>query len=242
MKFLVIASVIISSALTFTGLTTEIRPGEFSTPFSLNRTQPSADGDSFVILGESAGQKKEKKQSKDEKAKENGKKNKGGEVTSSAATTTGSNTTTGSKLTPEEVQNLMTLHFNIRAEVRAQPLTWSKELAAYAQKWADHLAVTKCDLAHRPSSGEWKQIYGENLFAGSAKFFTVADAVKLWESEKKNYKGQAIGNGSANSEHYTQLVWKNTKQVGCGKAVCKDNLIVVCNYDPQGNIAGQLPY
>jgi len=189
----------------------------------------------FAVLGESADQDKGKKQSKGKK-QETRKKNEGGAVPDSAATTT------GSKLTPEEVQNLITLHTNIRAEVKAQPLIWSNELAAYAQKWADHLAATKCDLAHRPSSGELKQIYGENLFAGSAKFFTVADAVKLWENEKKNYKGQAIGSGSANSGHYTQLVWKNTKQVGCGKALCKDNLIVVCNYDPPGNIAGQLPY
>lgn len=210
MKLLVIASGFIFLALTFSN--------------------------SFAILGESAGQNKEKKQSKNKKKKESEKKNEGSAVPNSAATAT------GSKLTPEEVQNLMTLHTRIRAEVKAQPLTWSNELAAYAQKWADHLAASKCDLAHRPSSGEWKQIYGENLFVGSAKFFTVADAVKLWENEKKNYKGQAISSGSANSGHYTQLVWKNTKQVGCGKAVCKDNLIVVCNYDPPGNVSGQLPY
>lgn len=235
MKLVIIASVLIFSALTGAGLTTETRPGEFSTPFSQNWVKPGEDGGSFVILGESAGQNKEKKQSKDKK-QETGKKNDGSAVPNSAATTT------GSKLTPEEVQNLITLHTNIRAAVKVGPLTWSTELAAYAQKWADHLAATNCDLAHRPSSGEWKQIYGENMFAGSAKFFTVADAVKLWENEKKNYKGQAIGSGSANSGHYTQIVWKSTRQVGCGKAVCKDNLIVVCNYDPQGNIAGQLPY
>jgi pathogenesis-related protein 1 len=210
MKLLVIASALISSALTFTN--------------------------SFVIPGESARQNKEKKQSKGKKLKETRKKNESSAVPNSAAMTT------GSRLTPEEIQNLITLHTNIRAEVKAEPLTWSKELATYAQKWADHLAATKCDLAHRPLSGEWKQIYGENLFTGSAKFFTVADAVKLWESEKKNYKGQAISSGTANSGHYTQLVWKSAKQVGCGKAVCKGNLIVVCNYDPPGNIAGQLPY
>jgi len=236
MKLLVIASALISSAVTFAGLAPEARPGEFSAPVSQNRAIPGDDGASAVVFTENAVQKKEKKQSKSKKPKETGKKNEGSAVPNSAATIT------GSKLTSEEVQNLIALHTKIRAEVKTQPLTWSKELAAYAQKWADHLAATKCDLAHRPSSGEWKQIYGENLFTGSAKFFTVADAVKLWENEKKNYKGQAIGSGSANTGHYTQVVWKSTKQVGCGKAVCKDNLIVVCNYDPPGNVAGQLPY
>jgi len=234
MKLLVIASVLISSALTFTGVTTETRPGEFSAPVSQNRVKPDDDGGSVIIIGESAGQYEE--QSKSEKQKKTEKKKEGSAVTSSAVTTT------GSKLTTQEVQDLIALHTKIRAEVKAESLTWSKELAAYAQKWADHLAATKCDLAHRPFSGEWEQKYGENLFAGSAKFFGVIDAVKLWENEKKDYKGQAIGSGNSNFGHYTQLVWKNTKQVGCGKAQCKDNLIVVCNYDPPGNVRGQLPY
>jgi hypothetical protein len=42
--------------------------------------------------------------------------------------------------------------------------------------------------------------------------------------------------------HYTQMVWKNTKEVGCGTA-SNDNLVVlVCRYSPSGNQLGQSPY
>jgi len=38
--------------------------------------------------------------------------------------------------------------------------------------------------------------------------------------------------------HYTQIIWKDTKQVGCGYAQ-NDRAILVCQYLPQGNIVGQ---
>ena len=42
--------------------------------------------------------------------------------------------------------------------------------------------------------------------------------------------------------HYTQLVWKNTTEVGCAKVTCGNQTIWVCNYNPPGNYVGQKPY
>jgi hypothetical protein len=42
--------------------------------------------------------------------------------------------------------------------------------------------------------------------------------------------------------HYTQIVWRNTKSVGCAVARGKGVEVWVCNYDPPGNYAGQRPY
>ena len=147
------------------------------------------------------------------------------------------------RLTAEEIRILINLHNKVRSSAGVGPLAWSKSLAGYAQLWADHLASTSCRLEHRPNSGKRKQEYGENLFMGTAGYYGVADAVRAWESEKSFYHGEPLNSSNwYPSGHYTQLVWKNTSQIGCAKAECRGNIIVVCNYDPPGNVMGQKPY
>ncbi len=149
----------------------------------------------------------------------------------------------GSRLTKEEVEEVIRLHNLIRADVGVGPLKWSKELATYAQGWADHLAEAGCKMEHRPHSGKWQQKHGENLFTGTAGFYGVGDAVKAWETERSLYKGGVLTNSNwYASGHYTQMVWCNTKLVGCAKVQCNGKIIVVCNYDPPGNVLWQRPY
>jgi pathogenesis-related protein 1 len=150
---------------------------------------------------------------------------------------------TGSNLSLQEAQQLLGRHNKVRGDVGVGPLTWSKKLAIYAQEWADQLASTNCKLKHRPNSGKWKQEYGENLFMGIVGYYGVANAVKTWESESKYYRGGPLNASNwHDSGHYTQMVWMNSKEMGCAKAECNNNIIVVCNYDPPGNILGQKPY
>jgi len=149
----------------------------------------------------------------------------------------------GSNLSLQEVQQLIRLHNEVRADVGIGPVTWSKKLAIYAQEWANQLGSTNCKLKHRPKSGKWKREYGENLFMGVVGYYGVANAIKAWESERRYYRGQTLNSSNwFDSGHYTQMVWKNSKEIGCAKAECDDKIIVVCNYDPPGNILGQKPY
>jgi len=149
----------------------------------------------------------------------------------------------GSRLTSLEVGQLLASHNRARAEVGIAPLQWSDVLAAYAQEWADHLASTSRRMEHRPHSGRWKQEHGENLFMGTDGYYDVADAVITWEREKLAYDGRAIDQSNVHAcGHYTQLIWRNTKRIGCAKVRCAGNVIVVCNYDPPGNVIGQTPF
>ncbi|HBL23649.1 MAG TPA: hypothetical protein DDZ40_05990 [Deltaproteobacteria bacterium] len=149
----------------------------------------------------------------------------------------------GSRLAAQEVRQLLATHNAARAEAGVGPLVWSGSLALYAQKWADHLASTGCRLEHRPYSGTWKQKYGENLFMGTAGRYSVTDAVAAWRSEKSAYHGEAIDMSNFYAYgHYTQLIWRSTTGVGCAGVECGGNMIVVCNYDPPGNIVGSTPY
>lgn len=144
----------------------------------------------------------------------------------------------------EEAQQIVDYHNTVRKEVGAPPVEWSPELAAFAQEWANYISASGCAMQHRPNSGKWAQKYGENIFWGAGKAYTVIDAGKMWYSEKKFWKGGKMnGKNWSKTGHYTQMVWSKTTKVGLGKAVCKNGAtIIVANYDPAGNMMGEKPY
>lgn len=144
----------------------------------------------------------------------------------------------GPKMSARDIQAITAYHNKVRADVGVGPMKWSAALAAYAQEWADHLAATTCRMAHRT-----ERKYGENLYQGTAGYYTAVDAAKDWESEKKDYRGGVLTESNRHpAGHYTQMVWRDTTAVGCGEAICKKTLIVACNYDPPGNYIGRRPY
>lgn len=139
---------------------------------------------------------------------------------------------------PADVRAILAHHNKVRADVGVGPLRWDDGLAAYAQQWADHLAANGCRMKHRQPN-----VYGENLYQGTAGHYTAVDAAKGWESEKRLYRGGAITKGNYGPiGHYTQMVWRGTAKVGCGEAICNGTLLVACNYDPPGNYLGRKPY
>lgn len=42
--------------------------------------------------------------------------------------------------------------------------------------------------------------------------------------------------------HYTQLIWENTRRVGCAMRDSNAGLVIACRYDPPGNMNGQTPF
>ncbi len=151
---------------------------------------------------------------------------------------------TGSKVTKEEAQTALDFHSKVRADVGVTALTWSPDLAKFAQEWADHLASQGCDMQHRPRTGEWTQKYGENIFWGKGADYSALDASKSWYSEIEFYThGEISSSNWSKTGHYTQMVWKKTSQVGIAVAKCSDGaIIIVANYDPAGNFMGESPY
>ena len=63
-------------------------------------------------------------------------------------------------------------------------------------------------------------------------------------SERSNYSYDS--NSCAPGEdcgHYTHIVWRDTREVGCGVATGADGSGVwVCNYNPAGNVDSESPY
>ncbi|KAK8747260.1 hypothetical protein OTU49_016720 [Cherax quadricarinatus] len=119
-------------------------------------------------------------------------------------------------------------------------LKLNKEMNKYAKEWAKKMAADDA-LSHRPDSK-----YGENVFclSSNTKDFKVkADqVVDKWYDESKEHKFGVEPQGTVlKSGHFTQMVWKDTKQMGVGKArsAAGTKVFVVANFDPQGNWMGQ---
>jgi pathogenesis-related protein 1 len=140
----------------------------------------------------------------------------------------------GSMSKKEFSREMLHAHNNVRAEAGLPPLEWSGELATFAQKWANSLIAAK-RTAHSDKSP-----YGENILAtglGSTPFSVVTE----WASESQQYTYRTNAcNGDCG--HYTQLVWRNTRKVGCAMANNGQREIWVCSYDPPGNFKGEWPY
>jgi uncharacterized protein YkwD len=132
-------------------------------------------------------------------------------------------------------REMLAAHNAVRARVETAPLVWSDRLAARAQDWADTL-LARNQFAHRP-----KPAFGENLFEIVGAAASSAQVVHSWAAESRDYEYSSnICRGMCG--HYTQIVWRSTKEVGCGVARGGAREVWVCNYDPPGNWIGKRPY
>jgi uncharacterized protein YkwD len=151
---------------------------------------------------------------------------------------------TGSALSQAEAQQALDYHNKVRKDVGTKPLTWSTELAAYAQEWADKLARNNCAFEHRTGENRVKS-YGENIFWGSsASAYNAVSACESWYREIDQYvHGELTDDNWSVAGHYTQMVWYSTQEVGIGSATCDNGaVIIVANYNPPGNYIGQKAY
>ncbi len=137
---------------------------------------------------------------------------------------------------PNKLKGITEAHNIYRRALHIPELVWNNQLAAYAQEWANSLKNQGCRMKHRPNNP-----YGENLAWAMGKTLTPQEVVQMWYSEVKDY--DYASNTCRNvCGHYTQVVWKNSKRLGCGIARCGNSEVWVCNYDPPGNYIGERPY
>ena len=136
---------------------------------------------------------------------------------------------------PALKQQMLAAHNAVRERVKTPPLVWSDRLAGYAQEWAGKLLARK-QFMHRPDSP-----YGENLFEIRGGAASPGQVVKDWAEESKSYNYQS-NSCSEVCGHYTQLVWRDSKEVGCAVARGGGREVWVCNYNPPGNWRGRRPY
>lgn len=107
-------------------------------------------------------------------------------------------------------------------------LSWADGPYQYAQNNANNY---DCSGVLTHTHGQ----YGENLAAG---FLSGPAAVDAWYVEGETYDYTTHNT----YDHFTQLVWKGSTQVGCAYKDCSSTgwgLYVVCEYNPVGNVIGE---
>jgi len=122
------------------------------------------------------------------------------------------------------------------------------------------LPVARSQAAAMPIFGSAQSSGYSGSFGTTAasNFYTPEQAVDSWVSEKACWDyGTIRGTETCNQTctdqlsasgcgHYTQIIWRDTRRVGCGYSTCQSGAfnfeIWVCNYDPPGNYIGEAPY
>jgi uncharacterized protein YkwD len=141
-------------------------------------------------------------------------------------------------------QRILVAHNQARDLLGLEPLSWNRDLARAARKWADHLATTG-RFEHAPEIPLAPE--GENLWAGTRGHYGPEAMVAAWVREKRYFRFGVFPNNSVTGSvedvgHYTQVVWRKTREVGCAEAASKREDILVCRYNDAGNYIGELPF
>lgn len=139
---------------------------------------------------------------------------------------------------------LLAAHNEARDAVGVPRLKWSAKLAGEAQEWAEHLArqgrMTHADPYKRRGAGE-------NLWMGAAGYYSAETMVGGFVEERRHYRHGNFPEVSRTGNwkdvgHYTQVIWRETREVGCAVARGEREDFLVCRYWPAGNTYGKLAY
>lgn len=180
----------------------------------------------------------------------------------------------GRGLNTEEKMSLLGAHNELRRRVAVgllpgfKPasnmleLEWDDELAAEAEAHA-----SQCGASQHEEHGERKMLkfssVGQNLGweASSEPFLNHLNLphMKAWAQVHKYIRGSLLRSYRSNDSsigesgigEFTQIIWANTRYIGCGVATYtrSDNVgrypyqrSLTCNYGPGGNVAGMPVY
>jgi uncharacterized protein YkwD len=136
-------------------------------------------------------------------------------------------------------------HNAARAGLGLAPLTWNASLADDARSYAETLARTG-RFEHSPQPrGNPPQ--GENLWTGTRRAYSYQEMIGHWVAEGRFYRPLPVPQSSTTGQfgdvgHYTQIVWRATREVGCADASNRTDDYVVCRYLPAGNVYGEVAY
>ena len=133
----------------------------------------------------------------------------------------------------KEKEELYNYHKFVREGCKIGDLTVSSDLEKLAQTHAEFLSKNP-DRFYIHSQNMYKGTFlGENKYVGKDEDYFIWNAYSEWATEIEilyEYKDYDY------ALHLTQMAWKSTKYIGCGKACLSGDCYLVCYYYPPGNI------
>ena len=151
-------------------------------------------------------------------------------------------------MTQNQRNAILEAHNSIRWEYGITELIWDVKLEKKAQEWANTIAKNNY-FAHSSSvfrNGAWENLYMFSIY-NQKVISNWSDASYAWIDEWWNYdySSNSCATGAI-CGHFTQVIWKSTKRIGCGQSTKKvwktTNVYWVCHYDPTGNFVWERPY
>lgn len=141
--------------------------------------------------------------------------------------------TTFDKLSLEALQQ----HNHYRTIHHAQPLTLNNELCAMASELANSIAET--DSMETQRVFYKNEMLGQNLVFVNNPNISGVKVSDIWYNEINLFNWNAF-EAIPETEHFSQMVWKGTRECGFGFAKAKNGgYFGVGLYYPKGNVLGQ---
>ncbi|XP_034397617.1 Golgi-associated plant pathogenesis-related protein 1-like [Cyclopterus lumpus] len=122
-------------------------------------------------------------------------------------------------------------HNAYRRKHNTPQMTLSSEMTASAQKWSEHLLAIGA-LQHSDTK-DGENVF--NMYSSAPIKLTGKEAVDSWYGEIKDYNWSSPGYSSATG-HFTQVVWKDSTELGVGLATDGRKVFVVGQYRAAGNM------
>ena len=133
-------------------------------------------------------------------------------------------------------EKALRIHNEYRIKHNSPELKMNEKLNEMAENYANLLLDSEGKKAFPLNIYEYGSILGENIMISTKK--TVEEMCEAWHNERKNYDYN-LNNFQKGTGHFTQLIWKETKEVGFGFIFKDNNFCGVAYYYPAGNILGE---
>lgn len=137
------------------------------------------------------------------------------------------------------------MHNDERDSLGLSPLVWDSALALDAARYARQMAATSRFQHSSKSSRSVPS--GENLWMGPRRLYDYEVMIGSFLDEKPMFRrGGKLPDISSTGRwqdvgHYSQIIWRSTRKVGCALAEGANYDYLVCRYFPAGNAFGRGP-